>query len=607
MSLVRSVFWALSEAKSTLGVFNRLLLDRQAHFKVLIVVTLLTATIEAVGIALLMPLIAVLQGQQGVSFAVVGVAVEFDESVAFYAVLVLGAFLLKSGLLLLRIRSALNLTNRLWRRWVMLIVDRQLYAPVRVVGMTDSGQAVATGLGETRACARALLNLQQLIAGLATFFCVYVVLWLSSWRATIGATLLIAAVGALCLRPMARLAHAAGVRQVAALKKASSQLIEIVGGHRDIRAYGTEDYFVTRIGEPLRELESSYTTTHWLASIVHPLVEVVMVGGFCATIIVLSPTAIDLSTSLPLLGVFAAAAFRLFPVTSALSAQWLALISKRPSALRVLDAIRDDERESPGKVAITSFPQQIAFENVSFSYGERGEVLDDVSFTVRKGEKIAVVGASGAGKSTIVSLLMGFLEPTKGTIRIDGKPIASFEKPSWRSHIGFVGQDSLVFQTDVEENISLGRLPRGDGRIVQAAKVAGLQEIFDSLPEGYSTRVGERGLELSGGQRQRVALARALLMRPPLLLLDEAMSSLDNESVARMMEDIEAFQPDATWVVVAHRLHAIRAFDTILVFRDGRLVEKGSDPDLVARGGYYAQLVASEMGEESTEASVPEG
>ena len=292
-------------------------------FKVLIVVTLLTATIEAVGIALLMPLIAVLQGQQGVSFAVVGVAVEFDESVAFYAVLVLGAFLLKSGLLLLRIRSALNLTNRLWRRWVMLIVDRQLYAPVRVVGMTDSGQAVATGLGETRACARALLNLQQLIAGLATFFCVYVVLWLSSWRATIGATLLIAAVGALCLRPMARLAHAAGVRQVAALKKASSQLIEIVGGHRDIRAYGTEDYFVTRIGEPLRELESSYTTTHWLASIVHPLVEVVMVGGFCATIIVLSPTAIDLSTSLPLLGVFAAAAFRLFPVTSALSAQWL--------------------------------------------------------------------------------------------------------------------------------------------------------------------------------------------------------------------------------------------------------------------------------------------
>ena len=170
---------------------------------------------------------------------------------------------------------------------------------------------------------------------------------------------------------------------------------------------------------------------------------------------------------------------------------------------------------------------------------------------------------------------------------------------SWRSAMGYVGQDGFIFQTTLAENISLGRVPDGDPRIKEVAELVGLQHFVETLPSGYSTLVGERGTQLSGGQRQRLSLARAILMRPEILVLDEAVNALDNESAAKVVDAIGAFLPTSTWFVVAHRLGATIGFDSILVLRDGRVIESGRHTDLMSRKGYYYQLCQAESRSET--------
>ena len=238
----------------------------------------------------------------------------------------------------------------------------------------------------------------------------------------------------------------------------------------------------------------------------------------------------------------------------------------------------------------------VAYDDVTFGYGE-DTVLEDVSFTVDGGDTIALVGPTGAGKSTVMKLLLRMYDPDDGAVRIDGQDLRDARITSVRRAIGYVSQETFLFYGSVRDNIAYGTFDATDDEIRQAAEAAEAHQFIRNLPEGYETMVGERGVKLSGGQRQRIAIARAMLKDPDILVLDEATSDVDTETEMLIQRSLDELTADRTTFAIAHRLSTIKDADTILVLEDGRVVERGSHDDLLARDGLYANLWAVQAGE----------
>ena len=235
---------------------------------------------------------------------------------------------------------------------------------------------------------------------------------------------------------------------------------------------------------------------------------------------------------------------------------------------------------------------EIAFRDVTFRYPARPEqsALEGVSLQVKPGETVALVGPSGAGKTTILQLLMRFYDPQAGQITLDGVPLTAMARADFRRALALVPQDPVIFAASARENIRFGRPEATDAEVEAAARAAAAHDFLAALPQGYDTYLGERGVMLSGGQRQRVAIARAILRDAPVLLLDEATSALDAESERAVQAAVERLAQGRTTLVVAHRLATVKKADRIVVFDKGRIVAEGRHDDLVAEGGLYARL-----------------
>jgi ATP-binding cassette subfamily B protein len=251
--------------------------------------------------------------------------------------------------------------------------------------------------------------------------------------------------------------------------------------------------------------------------------------------------------------------------------------------------------DRPGAVEVPAGSIGLRFERVDFGYDERRQILHGVDFEVPAGNKVAVVGASGAGKSTLARLLYRFYDVSGGRITLGGIDVRELRQASLRAAIGIVPQDTVLFNDTIGYNIRYGRTDASDDEVVAAAQAARIHAFIESLPDGYRSRVGERGLKLSGGEKQRVAIARAILKNPPVLIFDEATSALDSETEQAIQQELDAIARGRTTLMIAHRLSTVVDADQILVMDQGRIVERGAHRELLERGGAYAQMWALQL------------
>jgi ATP-binding cassette, subfamily B, bacterial len=381
-----------------------------------------------------------------------------------------------------------------------------------------------------------------------------------------------------------------------AVRKKEGELLSIVAevltSIRVVQAFAREDYEQQRFeSESLANVEAGLQARSIKATL-SPMVEVIVAIGTCLVLGYGARLALAGELSAGVLIVFLLYLGKMYKPMRDLS-KMTDTVSKAVvgyERIREVLEIESRVRDIPGARPAPKVKGRITFDRVSFSYGGDRQVLKDVSFTIEAGQVAAIVGPSGTGKTTIVSLIPRFYDPTSGSVCIDGTDVRRYRLKSLRDQISFVLQDTLLFHATIWENIAYGRPDASPGAIRRAAELANAREFIEEMPGGYDTMVGDRGATLSGGQRQRIAIARAIIRDAPILILDEPTSGLDATSEQSVIDALDTLMKGRTSVVIAHHLSTIRHADVIFVIKDSELVEQGTHEALLAMHGEYAKL-----------------
>jgi ABC-type multidrug transport system fused ATPase/permease subunit len=361
---------------------------------------------------------------------------------------------------------------------------------------------------------------------------------------------------------------------------------------RVIKAFGREDLEEDQLGKVSRATVDAALRARRVKSLLSPIVDITV--ALCTGFVLWRGASLILAGAMTVgaLTVFLAYLTKFFKPVQDLAkmtntiAQTAVGVERVQTILETHTIIpeRPDARD-PGPIR-----GEVSFDHVAFAYDKNALVLRDVNFTINAGEFVGIVGPTGGGKSTIVSLIPRFYDPTAGSISIDGTDIRDFKISGLRNQIGFVLQDTGLFRGTIRENIAYGRPGATEEEIVEAAKLANADEFIARMPHGYDTLVGERGQTLSGGQRQRIGIARAIVRNNPILILDEPTAALDTESERLVIEALERLMKGRTVITIAHRLSTIRDANKIIVLKDGVVAEQGTHAELIAQGGEYAEL-----------------
>jgi len=368
-------------------------------------------------------------------------------------------------------------------------------------------------------------------------------------------------------------------------------LQETISGVRVVKAFGMEEFEERKFNAFNRRYFKEYLRMRRLAELASPTSEAL--GTIAAIVLIWYGGKLVIGENLDpanLMLFIGAMLWVIAPIKnlSKLNSMIHEGLASGDRVFQVLDI--PSEQEEAGDRVIGDFRDEIVYENVTFSYGNDIDVLRDVSFRIKRGEVVAVVGPSGSGKSTIADLLPRFYRPTSGRILIDGIDTSDISIHSLRSLMGIVTQETILFNDTIFNNIAYGMENCPEETVVRAAQAANAHEFILAAPQGYRTVIGDRGVQLSGGQRQRLAIARALLKNPKILILDEATSSLDVESETLVQEAIERLMKGRTNFVIAHRLSTIRNADRIIVIEAGRIKQIGTHEELIGAEGIYRKL-----------------
>lgn len=380
----------------------------------------------------------------------------------------------------------------------------------------------------------------------------------------------------------------------------NGQLSNNLSGIATIKSFTAEDYEIRRIERESERYRESNQQAIKLSSAFVPLIRMVIVTGFIAILIFGGRLALAGEIEVGAYSVLVFITQRLlWPLTRL--GDTLDLYQRAMASIDRIFNLLDAEQKIPAgnlRLLASEVKGEIKFEGVSFEYenGQGDSVLKELNLTIREGQTVGIVGSTGAGKSTLVKLLLRFYDVQEGVITLDDLDITGIRLEDLRKAVGFVSQDVFLFHGTILENITYGTFDADFERVVHAARVAEAHSFIAEFPDGYQTMVGERGQKLSGGQRQRISLARAVLKNPPVLILDEATSSVDNETEALIQRSLERITRDRTTLVIAHRLSTVVNADRIFVLDRGRLCEQGTHQQLLQNQGIYADLWAVQTG-----------
>jgi ABC-type multidrug transport system fused ATPase/permease subunit len=391
------------------------------------------------------------------------------------------------------------------------------------------------------------------------------------------------------------------------LNQAEIVAVEMDGlqSQRLVEAFGTQELEERRLRTASQAAVLSVLRARRIKSAISPVVSITVAA--CTALVLWRGAGLVLSGAMTVgvLTVFLSYLARFFKPVQELAKMTNAIAQTAVAADRVQAILETDEilPERPNARVPKSLRGDIVFDHVAFCYDSKAPVLRDVSFRVEPGQFVGIVGPTGSGKSTIISLIPRFYDATAGRVRIDGVDVRDYQLQGLRQNFAFVLQDTILFRGTVRENIAYGRPDATAAEIIQAAQLANAHEFIATMPNGYETLVGERGMSLSGGQRQRLGIARALIRNSPVLILDEPTAALDDEAEERVIEALERLMKGRTVVMIAHRLATLRSADKLIVLKDGSVSEEGTHEYLLSLGGVYAGLHDAQEGAVGTEAA----
>ncbi len=573
---------------------------------VLALCNVLAAGFDALAILLLVPFLGFL----GNSVAPAGFGVRIAEQllpgasseriVLVLALLATLLFIVKgiSSVILLWVQTGVlnSATVDLQRR----LLQSFTRAPWLVQQSSGTGELLRTVSGSVSSTMTVVAGTLGVVSEGAVFLSIVAALIIINPMLAIGALIYLVLAGLVYLRVVRRPIETRGLRLQVEGQRMNSSLIELVGGIKELTIRGSASTYLDRYTTAGRSALSAYRLIVVTNQGMRYLLEVLMITG-AALVIGIATLSGSATTVLVSIGVLLAGGLRLLPALNTLliavnsvraNEPAVAIVEAELARLAVPDEVAPMVGEEGGADPIVP-TGAFALEQVGFRYPTREQLaLSGISIDVAFGEALGIVGATGSGKSTFVDLLLGFLQPTEGALRIDGEPLLP-HLASWRAQIGFVPQDIFLVDDTLAANITFGEVSDtiSHEQLAEAIRLAQLDDVVAELPEGVDTMLGERGVRLSGGQRQRVGLARALYRRPRVLILDEATSALDNETERRISDALRTLHGQLTMIVIAHRLSTVRSCDRILYLADGRVAGLDTFDALDRTNTGFARLV----------------
>ncbi len=519
------------------------------------------------------------------------------EAVQRLAGAIVFLFLLKSVFAYLQRFLTVMLQERIARDLRNELYDRVLQFPVALVEQYSTGEWVSRFLSDVNQVKNTITNgLFEMVKEGSNALVYLLIALLASWRLTLFAFVVVPVFSYLIVL-IGRRIRKRSRRVQDRMADLGKHLAETLEGIRTVKGFGMEPLEAQRFRQRTRAFYRAFKRREYLRALGSPLTE--FLSSLAAALILLYGARlifVEHTLTPDRFFVFLAGALSLMAPFKRISNANAILQHGLGAGTRLLELLRSPERETGGTRPFPGLREAIVFDRVSFAYRPDQPVLEEVSFVLKKGQKIALVGPSGAGKTTIADLLLGFYPPTRGRILVDGVDLREYDLRSYRQHVALVPQTVLLFSGTVRDNIAYARPDATPEEVEQAAREAQAHPFIQRLPRGYDTHLGERATALSGGEKQRIALARAILRDAEIVVLDEATSHLDPRTDAEIQETLWRFLEPRTALIIAHRLSTVERADEILVIHQGRIACRGRHPELLQTCELYREFYALQHG-----------
>ena len=573
---------------------------------ILLIVLIVTALCESLSLGMVMPLLEIVIKKDGIagdSLKYLSPLLQYIPD--YYRFMVIGILLgllilLKNVLGIIKIWLSFKFVLRFRELWMSTIMRKYMQAEYLSLISQKQGTLLNNLLTEP---AMASKSLQQIIGFLSNCILsvfLYSLLVFVNWQMTLLITVAAALVIFLTRKITYDYSIGVGHKRLAMSQELNSIGAENIHAIRQIKIFSLENHVSTKFSRKLNDLLQMVLKFRVINNIPKPATESIIVTGFVIVLLYLQYISnISLLSIIPTLALFLLISQRFFPIIADLYAERMDILTYSPSMRLVYGLYKSNvnfEELDKGKI-IGKITKNIVFDNVSFGYLPGKPFFEKLCFEIPKGKITAIVGPSGSGKSTIVDLISGFLKGYEGKILVNGMDLKDVSLRSLRQLVGYISQDTILFNASVRDNILVGKPGASDEEIIIAAEKANADEFIKTLPMEYDTILGERGLMISGGERQRIAIARALIRDPELLIFDEATSALDQESERLIQKSINSLAGQKTIIIIAHRLTTVKNADRIIVMVKGKIVESGIHDELIKSSGMYWRLAQSALDE----------